>query len=470
MGHGAVLDPGRHSTPGQRGRRCQPVPGSPSYRVHAPHHQRGRYQDAADQLTPHITAIAHHRAAAGQRRIAAAAPAAFAEYDIFRGLSGIGALLLATDPTGSALGHVLEYLVELTEPLCIGDLVVPGWWVGHDPRMTVGTGTFAAGHANLGAAHGIAGPLALLALAAHRGAVIDGQLEAIDTISAFLLRWRQESPAGSWWPETITADELAAGKPAHIGPFRPSWCYGTPGIARAGQLAAIATGDTSGQDQFEQCSRPMPERPGTARPDQRRRALPRRRRHLPDQPGAPPPMPEAPNLRHHLAGLANDLRRLSVDEHEPGLVNGRAGTALALQTAASQPSPGRRVGHVPADRLDAEVETMEAAVCAVLGGEPADDAALAAGLDPFELAEAVASYRLAGRVALQHAVTDTWQHLYIEFTDWSQAENVFTEHVLPALLLAPAPQNNCPPGGSCANTPAGGSGFSPHPAPSCPRH
>lgn len=90
---------------------------------------------------------------------------------------------------------------------------------------------------------------------------------------------------------------------------------------------------------------------------------------------------------------------------------------------------------MPADRLDADIETMEAAVCAVLGGEPANDAALAAGLDPFELTEAVASYRLAGRVALEHAVTDTWQHLYIKFTDWSHAENVFTEHVLPALLL-----------------------------------
>ncbi|MGH3622096.1 MAG: lanthionine synthetase LanC family protein, partial [Sciscionella sp.] len=28
------------------------------------------------------------------------------------------------------------------------------------------------------------------------------------------------------------------------GPLQPSWCYGTPGIARAQQLAALATGDT----------------------------------------------------------------------------------------------------------------------------------------------------------------------------------------------------------------------------------
>ena len=29
--------------------------------------------------------------------------------------------------------------------------------------------------------------------------------------------------------------------------MRPSWCYGTPGIARAQQLAAIALGDTARQ-------------------------------------------------------------------------------------------------------------------------------------------------------------------------------------------------------------------------------
>lgn len=298
----------------------------------------GRYRDAADQLAPHIAAIAHQRAAAGQRRIAAAAPATFAEYDIFRGLSGIGALLLATDPAGSALSHVLEYLVALARPLRIGDLVVPGWWVGHDQHVAGGTGAFAAGHANLGMAHGIAGPLALLALAARRGAVIDGQLEAINNIGSFLHRWRQDGPAGSWWPETITADEIAVGKPAHIGPFRPSWCYGTPGIARTGQLAAIATGDTHSQDHFEnaldQC---------LSDPTQRARISDAGLCHgaagLYQTVWRAASDTQTPNLRRHLPGLADDFLRLSVDEHRPGLVNGKAGTALAFQTTATNQAP-----------------------------------------------------------------------------------------------------------------------------------
>jgi lantibiotic biosynthesis protein len=299
---------------------------------------RGRYQSTADQLAPHIAAIAHRRAAAGRRRIAAAALGTFAEYDVFRGLAGIGAVLLATDPAGSALGHVLEYLVELTRPLRIGDLTVPGWWVSHDQHMTAGTGPFAAGHANLGAAHGIAGPLALLALAARHGAVVEGQTEAIDIITSFLHRWRQDGPGGWWWPETITTDELAVGQPAHRGPFRPSWCYGTPGIARAGQLAAIATADTSGQDQFEnaldQC---------LTDPDQRARINDAGLCH-----GAAGLFQTAwrtaadartPNLRRHLPGLADDLQRLATKQHGPGLVNGQAGAALALQTAATSHAP-----------------------------------------------------------------------------------------------------------------------------------
>lgn len=89
---------------------------------------------------------------------------------------------------------------------------------------------------------------------------------------------------------------------------------------------------------------------------------------------------------------------------------------------------------MPADQLDTGIDAVEAAVWAVLGGEPANDAAPAAGLDPFELTEATVTYRRAGRAALEGAATDTWQHLYIEFTDWNRAEHDFTEHILPVLL------------------------------------
>lgn len=39
--------------------------------------------------------------------------------------------------------------------------------------------------------------------------------------------------------------EVRSGRCDQPGPAQPSWCYGTPGIARAQQLAALATADTA---------------------------------------------------------------------------------------------------------------------------------------------------------------------------------------------------------------------------------
>ncbi|MFE9682787.1 lanthionine synthetase LanC family protein [Streptomyces sp. NPDC006285] len=63
--------------------------------------------------------------------------------------------------------------------------------------------------------------------------------------------WR---PAGScaWWPDLITRTEHQRGELQRLGPGRPSWCYGTPGIARAQQLAGLALGDRDRQHQAEQ--------------------------------------------------------------------------------------------------------------------------------------------------------------------------------------------------------------------------
>ena len=74
---------------------------------------------------------------------------------------------------------------------------------------------------------------------------------AIERICAWLDTWRQESDHGPWWPQWITRGELHTRRPTQPGPLRPSWCYGTPGLARAQQLAGIATGDTARQRMAE---------------------------------------------------------------------------------------------------------------------------------------------------------------------------------------------------------------------------
>jgi hypothetical protein len=99
------------------------------------------------------------------------------------------------------------------------------------------------GHANLGTAHGAAGILAFLSLATIAGHAIDGQTTAIATLCGWYDTWEQNTGDGPWWPEWLPLADLRAGHPSQHAPGRPSWCYGTPGIARALQLAAIATND-----------------------------------------------------------------------------------------------------------------------------------------------------------------------------------------------------------------------------------
>jgi hypothetical protein len=148
---------------------------------------------------------------------------------------------------------VLGYLVALTHPLADGHGPVPGWW---SPTAPTGRPDpdYPHGHANLGLAHGISGPLALLCLAARRGVAVPGQLEAITAICDWNDQWRRDTPAGARWPYTVGRDE--ADQPGcdvrHDGATRrPSWCYGTAGHARAQQLAALALGDPARRSMAE---------------------------------------------------------------------------------------------------------------------------------------------------------------------------------------------------------------------------
>ncbi|WP_326687246.1 MULTISPECIES: lanthionine synthetase C family protein [unclassified Streptomyces] len=216
-----------------------------------PHDRQARYAVARKVLHRHVTALAHRRTSAALARIRRGGLPDFAEYDTLFGLTGLGAYLLRTAPDSNAFERVLSYLVELTHPLEVDGIQRPGWWVGHDPHRRH-SAAFRAGHGNLGAAHGITGPLLLLAQALRRGVSVKGQAEAIRTICDHLHAWRQDSEAGPWWPEHLTVADVAAGRTHHRAPGRPSWCYGTPGIARAGQLAGIALQDQALQRAYEE--------------------------------------------------------------------------------------------------------------------------------------------------------------------------------------------------------------------------
>ncbi|WP_283132947.1 lanthionine synthetase C family protein [Rhizohabitans arisaemae] len=206
-----------------------------------------RYASARTQMDDLVDALTRHRLQLAHDRLDQGRPGTFGEYDLLSGLTGIGAHLLHHRPGSEHLPGVLAYLVRLvTEEILLDGERLPGWWVAHDPCREPMPGP-RAGHANLGIAHGITGPLALLAAAARRGVTVPGHREAITAILRRLDTWKQPGRTGSWWPYYLTFDELLTGHSHQRRPARPSWCYGTPGIARAQQAAAIATGDTRRQ-------------------------------------------------------------------------------------------------------------------------------------------------------------------------------------------------------------------------------
>ncbi|WP_210407930.1 lanthionine synthetase C family protein [Allokutzneria sp. NRRL B-24872] len=313
-----------------------------AFLLHAVADRHPRYRAAAETLDEHVLRLARRRLAVAADRIERATFASFAEYDLFYGLSGIGALLLRRNPGSDVLARVLRYVITLTtEPHHRDGVELPGWWVAHDPDEILPT---PGGHANFGMAHGAAGLLAFLALAILHGRVVDGQHEAITVLTGWFDRWRQGGPDGPWWPQWITLAELRTGHPAQAGPARPSWCYGTVGIARALQLAALATGDPRRQDAAEDAlvaslTNPQLDRitePGLchgiagiyqtayrASRDARTSTLAQRLPALADR------------LALHAPSLGDDLD----EANACGLLTGRAGVNLALETARRHAPP-----------------------------------------------------------------------------------------------------------------------------------
>lgn len=301
----------------------------------------GHYRSTLDRLDRHIADLAHRRVEHAMARIRSGGHPGFNEYDIFFGLTGIGALLLRRDSGGGALDQVLTYLVALTNPRRVDDQTWPGWWVGHDPHRRNSPG-YPGGHANLGLAHGITGPLALLSHAHRRGITIDGHREAIVTIETWIEDWRQEGAAGPWWPQWITTADHRRRRPTQDGPGRPSWCYGTPGIARAGQLAALALTDPRRQHRYEQAlARCLDDSTQQARITDSR--LCHGAAGLYQTVWRTAHDAASPTLAAHLPRLADHLLRHARTDLDAatgsGLLEGAAGTALALHTAAHAHAP-----------------------------------------------------------------------------------------------------------------------------------
>ena len=186
-----------------------------------------------DRLVRSRLRLEHERLAAGR------AGTSFSAYDVITGVTGMGRYLLGRrEAARPPLTEILEYLVALTRPLVADGVELPGWWVHHGPSV-LDPERHTRGHINFGLAHGIAGPLALLALAWQRDVRVPGHEEALYRIAEWLLEWAGHDEAGPYWPGSLVAEQFAR-PPNPLPGTRTAWCYGVPGIARALQLAGQA--------------------------------------------------------------------------------------------------------------------------------------------------------------------------------------------------------------------------------------
>ena len=164
------------------------------------------------------------------------------EYDVISGLSGIGRYLLEASGESATAEKLLRKVlrvfidwtsIEKTTGFYTPREFVSGFEVVHKPDL-------AGGYVNCGLAHGVPGPLALMALSHRKGLEVDGLPEAIDKLSRWLIARFRET---RWGPDVPYYLPLVPEDSKDL-PSRTAWCYGNAGVARALQLAGVALKDS----------------------------------------------------------------------------------------------------------------------------------------------------------------------------------------------------------------------------------
>ncbi|WP_171170910.1 lanthionine synthetase C family protein [Streptomyces sp. I05A-00742] len=213
-------------------------PGSMAYALLIAHRSTGGYRSALERLDD----FQRNLVRTSLPEITDAPVASNGQFEVVRGLSGIGRYLLARGETcAPELRLLLGHLVELAHGrVMLRGRPVPRWWTAV-PALPDLESALPDGHLNLGLSHGIAGPLALLSLAWRDGVVVEGHREAIEQLVGLFEEWTTEDGDGIRWPDYLGLTDWSAGYGRPTGRTKPpSWCYGAPGTSRAIQLAALA--------------------------------------------------------------------------------------------------------------------------------------------------------------------------------------------------------------------------------------
>lgn len=175
------------------------------------------------------------------------------EYDLIRGLTGIGAYARERLPAASGaalLEQVIDRLARQAEHGPGGTTWftpperLPEWQREIHPR----------GLYNLGVAHGIPAVAPLLAVACRHGIAVDRARPLLDGTVRWLLAHRLPEGKGSCFGSAFVPGEETASS-------RLAWCYGDPGLAAALAVAAREVGETDWEAQALEIARRAARRP-----------------------------------------------------------------------------------------------------------------------------------------------------------------------------------------------------------------
>lgn len=251
-----------------------------------------------------------------------------APYDLVHGLTGLGVYALARWPRPAAAQCLLGVVEQLARR-ARHDRDGVYWWT---PPMWKGPQRerYQPGGVDLGVAHGMAGVIPFLARVYRVGLAQQTVRPLLDGAVGWLLAHMVDTVSGPTAP-CFVADDIEP------GPARSAWCYGDPGVAVALLLAARDVGEPAWEAVATALAMGAANRP-------------------PDQSGV-----VDAGLCHGSAGLAHLFNRMYQMTSEPvladaarfwvertleepackgpGLLEGAAGVALALEAASTTAEP-----------------------------------------------------------------------------------------------------------------------------------
>ncbi|BDG29942.1 hypothetical protein CSW25_00250 [Thermus scotoductus] len=156
-------------------------------------------------------------------------------FDATYGLAGVGRYLLAIAPQNAdaeyLLRKILRRFIAWSQRTAPEGFFTPAHEVR--PFEMADRPELAQGYLDLGLAHGIPGPLALLSLAWGSGLREPGMEQAAALLVRRIQQTLRETPYGPDVPYRQLPILRQSPEPSRTG-----WCYGNPGVARALQLAA----------------------------------------------------------------------------------------------------------------------------------------------------------------------------------------------------------------------------------------